>query len=105
MLQHMSENAHRHAYSFGNWATLLQRKVSGLKTVVCGGPKAAAAAADMRIRYMPHAYVVEQGQNAPVLPVAEKKFFEGELYIFVCSEHACLPPVTNTNEAFRLVNQ
>jgi uncharacterized protein YyaL (SSP411 family) len=105
MLQHMSDMAVRYGYSFGYWAIVLQRKIKGVKTVICTGPEATSALKAMQNFYLPHAYVLASQEETALLPVFEKKVIHSKNTLFVCTEQACLPPVTSIDEAFRLVNQ
>jgi uncharacterized protein YyaL (SSP411 family) len=102
MLHQMADTAMRYGYSFGYWSLLLQRQVAGMKTVVCAGVNAGKLALQMREYYLPQAYLLVTEQEAAVLPVFEKKFFGGKMYIFVCTEQACLSPVSSAEEAFYL---
>ena len=38
------------------------------------------------------------------LPIFQKKFFGDKMYIFVCTEQACLSPVSSVEEAFYLID-
>jgi uncharacterized protein YyaL (SSP411 family) len=105
MLELMGDTAGRYAYSFGYWGILLQRKNKGGKTVVCSGSESAAAHAELCAKSVPQAYFLTCEKEISEVPILRKKYFDGNLSIFVCSEQACLPPVTGVNEAFNLINQ
>ena len=105
MVQDMSGMATRYAYSFGYWALLLQRQYAGLKTVICSGINAHTAAANMGEYYNPEVFIVTLEKEISELPLLEKKFFDGKLYIFVCTEQACLSPVSSVGEAIGLINK
>ncbi len=104
MVGKMVGTAMRYAYSFGYWAQLVQRKVAGVKTVVCCGSESEQAKREIRAKSVPHAYLLTCGKEISDVPVLQKKFFGGNLYIFVCSEQSCLSPVTSVSEAFSLIN-
>ena len=99
MLSKMSETATRYSYSFGYWAILLQRRVIGIKTVVCTGITANEYRRELQANYLPHTYIVTSQKEIFDIPVLEKKFFADKMYIFVCTEQACLSPVYSINEA------
>ena len=103
MVRAMTETAVRYAYSFSLWGQLMQRQVMGMKTLVCSGKEARAAAAEIRAKGLPNLYLLTCEKEICNLPLLQKKFFNGNLYIFVCSEQACLSPVISVNEAFSLV--
>jgi uncharacterized protein YyaL (SSP411 family) len=104
MLHNMSDTAVRYSYSFGYWALLLQRNIAGMKTVVCTTEGVKETRKELQVEYMPQAYLVTSEKKISELPIFEKKYFADKLLIFVCSESACLSPVTTVSEAFSLVN-
>lgn len=104
MVAAVADTAARYAYSFSNWGIQLQRQVKGMKTVVCYGTGASGAAAELRQKYLPHAITLTCEKEISDLPVLEKKVFDSNLYIFVCSEQECLMPVNSVGEAFNLIN-
>ena len=59
----------------------------------------------MQANYLPQAYLLTSQKKISELPIFEKKFFGGNLYIFVCSELACLSPVSTVDKALRLLNE
>ena len=105
MLQRMAGTTIRYSYSFGYWALLLQRNIIGMKTVVCASSSANDFRKGMQEKYLPQAYLVTSVKKISELPIIEKKYFAGKMLIFVCSENACLSPVSTVNEAFSLVNK
>ena len=105
MLRNMVDTATRYSYSFGYWAILLQRHVIGMKTVICAGVDARAQGAKIRAKYLPQAFLLTCEKEISNLPIFEKKFFGDKMYIFVCTEQACLSPVSSVDEAFYLINQ
>jgi uncharacterized protein len=105
MLHTMVATATRYAYSFSYWGLLMQRHQQGVKTVVCSGVECEAASLEIRANFAPHLYLLTCKKEISNLAVLQKKVFDGNLYIFVCSEQACLSPVTSVSEAFSLINQ
>ncbi len=105
MLHIMSDTAVRYSYSFSYWALMLQRHTEGLKTVICAGSGAAAARQEIQAQYLPQAYLLTSQKEISELPIFEKKYFAGKLYIFVCSEHACNEPVISTDAVFRVLRE
>jgi uncharacterized protein YyaL (SSP411 family) len=103
MLHNMSDTIVRYSYSFGYWALLLQRHIAGLKTVVCTGKEANKYRREMLANYAPEAFLLTSQKEISEMPVLEKKFFADKLYIFVCTEKACLSPVSSPDEAFSLI--
>jgi len=105
MLHSMSDTTMRYSYSFGYWALLLQRHIAGQRTVICSGINAKEARKGMAMNYLPEAYLLTLEKEISEMPILENKFFADKMYIFVCSEHACLSPVSTVNEAVYLVKQ
>jgi uncharacterized protein YyaL (SSP411 family) len=105
MLEQVSDTVMRYSYSFGYWAILLQRYHTGMRTVVCSGPGAAAESAHLRECFMPQVYTVTLEKEISELPIAEKKYFADKLLIFVCTEKACLSPVSGAEAALQLIEK
>ena len=104
MMRQMADTAARYSYSFGYWAQLLQRQVMGMRTVVITGPDAYVTGMEMRSKYLPQAFLLTCEKEISYLPLFENKFFGDKMYIFVCTERACLSPVSSVDEGFRLIN-
>ena len=105
MLRNMVDTAVRYSYSFGYWAILIQRQVAGMKTVVIAGEEADICNVKFLEKYLPQAFSLTCKKEISTLPIFEKKFFGDKMYIFVCTEQACLSPVSGVHEAFYLINQ
>jgi uncharacterized protein len=104
MITQMSDTTMRYSYSFGYWATLLQRHLKGMKTIVCTGNDAAYGR-QIQSNYLPEAFLVTSRKKISELPLLEKKYFEGKMSIFVCTEQACLSPVNSVEDALRLIKK
>ncbi len=105
MWRNMNGTAVRYSQSFGYWALMLQRQAEGLKTVVCTGAKASAYLREIQETSLPQAYILTSQKEISDLPIFEKKIFADKMYIFVCTEQACLSPVSSVAEALRLINK
>ena len=104
MLHNMSDTATRYSYSFGYWAILLQRHVIGMKTVVCSGVKVDESRKEIQANYVPHTYLVTSQKEISELPILEKKFFADKMYIFVCTQQACLSPFESIKEVLSILD-
>jgi len=104
MLSKMRDTASRYSYSFGYWALLLQRHVMGMKTVVCSCKTALKFLHEVQSKYHPQAYLVTSQKEIFELPILEKKFFADKMYIFVCTEQACLSPVHSVEEVLVILD-
>ncbi len=105
MLLQMHDTIIRHSYSFGYWAILMQRKMRGMKTIICCGKEAALARSKIQSNYLPGAYLLTYRKEISELPILEKKYFGDKLSIFVCSEQACLSPVSSVEAAISHVGE
>lgn len=103
MIYGIQSTAGRYTYSFGYWASLLQRTTRGLKTAIVGGVDAKASWKALQQRFLPNAWLLLSAQDGKSLPILKNKIFNGNLYIFVCSEQECLPPVSSTHDALNLL--
>jgi hypothetical protein len=104
MWQNMNNTAVRYSQSFGCWALMLQRQAEGLKTVVCAGINSDKFWREIQERCLPQSYLLTSQKEISELPIFEKKFFADKMYIFVCTEQACLSPVSGVEEALCLIN-
>lgn len=104
MLHDMAGTTRRYAYSFGYWAQLIQRSIYGQKSVVITGPGLKDAIAGFQKKYLPQAFLLFAASGTKILPILENKFSDDKMHIFVCSGDRCLPPVTNVEQAIRLIN-
>lgn len=103
MLRQMVDTATRYSYSFGYWSLLLQRKIMGMKTVLITGKEAGICRAAIAEKYIPQAFLLTCEKEISDLPIFGKKIFGDKLYIFVCTEQACLSPVNSVEEALRIL--
>jgi uncharacterized protein YyaL (SSP411 family) len=103
MVRAMAVTASRYAYSFSYWAILAQRNVAGMKTLVCAGSERREAVENLKRNGLPHLFAITCEKEICELPILQKKYFGGNLSIFVCSDQACLAPVNSVNEALSLV--
>lgn len=104
MLAAMAGTVARYSYSFSFWAILIQRKIQGMRTIVCASPHAVDFRREMLENYLPQAYLVTSAKKISELPIVEKKYFDSGMSIFVCSEEACLSPVNTIKEALLLLS-
>lgn len=103
MLYNMADTTSRYSYSFGYWAMLLQRKRRGLRTIVVSGTDIGHSMREIKAKFVPHMFSLALTKEIFEIPLLENKFFGSKMYIFVCSEQACLSPVTTVGEAFHLL--
>lgn len=103
MLARMLQSAVRYTYSFGHWATLIQQSLAVPKTVIVSGKNALAMHAELLRKAPPHAFVILLGNPSEKLPLTADKNCDADSLIFVCTGTACLPPVSTTEDALRLL--
>jgi uncharacterized protein YyaL (SSP411 family) len=104
MIRNMSDTALRYSSSFGYWALLLQRHTEGLKTMICTGADTRASYTEVLEKYLPQVFSLTSQKQIYKIPILENKIFDGKMYIFVCTDQACLSPVSSVREALALLN-
>lgn len=104
MVNAMSSAAARYAYSFGYWALLLQRQAAGMKTAICSGQGAAEAVDELHARGQPEIFSIKCEKELSELPIMRKKFTNGCLSVYVCTEEACLAPLGSVGAVLEMVN-
>ncbi len=104
MLHNMAETTSRYSYSFGYWGQLIQRSIVGMKTVVLTGKNAVKSSNEIKTSYLPQIFSLILTDKTAILPILENKFSDANLHIFVCSEEACLSPVSVVEQAIKLIN-
>ncbi|HXS37085.1 MAG TPA: thioredoxin domain-containing protein [Flavipsychrobacter sp.] len=105
MVQQMAANALRYTSSFGYWSLLLQRYAVGIKLVIAAGKAASDKSDLLKKHFIPQCFLLTSKKEISELPILEAKFFNNEILIFVCTQQACLKPVSNIDEALHLINQ
>lgn len=103
MMRQTASTALRYPYSFGNWCILVQRYTKEPKTIVCTGVKADVHAAVLRRYFTPNCYLIETTEENFEIPVLRDKYFQGENYIFVCTQQACLAPYREPEAVLPLI--
>jgi len=103
MMRQTVTTALRYPYSFANWCILAQRYTKEPKTIVCTGVKADVHAAELRRYFTPNCYLIEITEENFEIPVLRDKYFQGENYIFVCTQQACLAPYREPEAVLPLI--
>ena len=104
MLNTISQTALRYPYSFGYWATLLQRQIAGFKLAVVTGNEAAGYHNEFLLHFLPEVFFLKQEEVEEFLPITADKKVSGGTGIFVCTVQECLPPETSVQAALQLFN-
>jgi uncharacterized protein YyaL (SSP411 family) len=105
MLRAMAATTTRYVYSFSYWAMLLQRYAKGLRTVVISGDNADIASKQLGNRNIHHICLVTVEKEIFDLPILTDKKSKGDLLIFVCTQQACMQPVSGIDKAVKLIFQ
>jgi uncharacterized protein YyaL (SSP411 family) len=103
MLEQLADTALRYTGSFAYWARLLQRHAKGGRVTVCCGRQANTAHKLLLGHFLPHNYIITSKKEISDIAVAKDKYFSGDLRIFVCTHHACLPPIADLERALDLI--
>lgn len=104
MAKKMSETAGRYIYSFAYWGSLIQRYTIGPHTMITTGRQAKGNHRTLLNRFLPHVYTLTSKKEISEVPILKGKSFSGESLIFVCTQQACLAPVSSIEESLQLVS-
>ncbi|HTN46979.1 MAG TPA: thioredoxin domain-containing protein [Flavipsychrobacter sp.] len=102
MLQQLHQAAAKHSLSFAFWSLQMQRAAYGLKTVLLTGEERTAFKIEFDKVLLPHTFIFSTTGEAEIPLTADKKNRK-ESFIFVCTEDACYPPVSDVSQAIDLI--
>ncbi|MGM0565246.1 MAG: thioredoxin domain-containing protein [Bacteroidota bacterium] len=101
-LKSIIPDMYRSAVAFSGWGSLLLKKYKGVHIMAITGPEAKQKMKELNQKTPAHIIVAATEKKSQV-PVFENRFDPQTTRIFVCNEKACLQPVTDTDEAIKLI--
>jgi len=103
MLKNVMKEMAIYPGGFSNWFHLLSNYQSKYYEIVVVGENAKEKIQELNSVYLPNKLIAggTQSGNSPLL---EGRFVPGQTFIYVCVNNACKLPVTETQEALKLVN-
>lgn len=103
MLQQIYSSASKHPLSFSYWALLMQRQAMGEKYLVLTGKESAETATQLHKENLFQCYILFSDKKTMEIPLFQDKNLSDETHIFVCTQEACLAPVTTVEEVLKRV--
>ncbi len=106
MVNNMKNNIIEHPQPtfFSNWATVMSMLATPPYEIAIVGENAEALSQEMQKEFLPNALFLG-GETEGNLELLKDKLVEGETYIYVCRNKACLRPVTTVKEALELMKK
>lgn len=104
MLCNVYNGMENYGSAYSNWANLLMHFTSTYYEVVVAGKKADSALKMFNQHYLPHAFFVKAGEHSR-LELVQNRSTTADLQIFICQENTCLPPVSSTEEALKILEK
>ncbi len=99
MVLKMTPSIKRHAYSFSYWSLLALQMQKGAYWLVCSGPDAHVMAKELNSNPLFNTYAILLNVEKIPVPYFKGKYSVDKTHIFVCTENACLMPVSGVAEA------
>ncbi len=106
MVNHMKDEILQHPQPafFSNWATVMSLHASPPYEIAIVGHQAEALRKEIQKEFLPNAFFLG-GTTEGTLELLKDKLVEGETYIYVCRNKACLKPVKTVKEALELMKK
>ncbi len=100
MLKNIFPQIKSYGSGFSNWSILLLYKTYGISEIAITGPLAAQKRQEIEKNFIPNKILL--GGSAGSLPLLQDKW-DSETKIFVCKNRTCRLPVTEVEEALKLI--
>ena len=105
MLQQMVPQFNTYLPSYTNWAILLMEYAEPFYELAVSGKEAKEVLMEIHNHYIPNKVVLGSTKDRAPIELLKGKWVEGETYIYVCENRQCLRPVTQTEEAVKLMHR
>lgn len=104
MLAALGESIRKYPSSFSRWATVgLQLTLPGSEIAVVG-VDATRIAHHLDTHFLPHTVLMAAGEGDDRFPLLAGKPVTDPARIYICRQYACAYPVTDPDEAIKMVN-
>ncbi|KAA8483332.1 hypothetical protein BDE36_2747 [Arcticibacter tournemirensis] len=100
MLKNIFPQIKSYGSGFSNWAILLLYKIYGISEIAITGPLAEQKRQEIEKNFIPNKILL--GGSSGSLPLLQDKW-DSETKIFVCKNRTCRLPVTEVEEALKLI--
>jgi len=103
MLHNVQPEIASYPSGYSNWLDLLANYQYNFFEVVVVGDQAVEKVSELNNKYLPQ-ILIAGSKTAKKSPLLELRYLEGETLIYVCVNNACKLPVSEVNEAIKLLN-
>ena len=103
MLKNVMAEMETYPLGFSNWLYLLMHYQSNYYEIVVVGDEAHEKLAELNSLYMPNKLIAGSTKDGHS-PLLERRFIEGETFIYVCVNNACKLPVMEVDKALELID-
>ncbi len=104
MLQQLEPSIKQFPQWYSGWARLLLLKSFPLCQVVVTGKNADAVMAVLREKFLP-GVLLAGCRETTTIPLLRGKPVKNQSLIYVCRNNTCMPPVTTTEDALKLISE
>lgn len=102
MLQSMQADIEEHPNSYLNWLNLFIKKDNPFFEVIIAGKQKRTIYHQLKALHIPNALILMQDENSK-LPLHIHRTSKEEIAIYICKENACSAPITNIDEAIKMI--
>ena len=102
MLNNVKPEIESYASGYSNWLDLMLNYTNEYYEVAVVGSEAFEKIKTLNKTYLPNKLIVGS-QNENDLPLLKNRYVANKTFIYVCVDKACKLPVTDVNEAFKLI--
>lgn len=104
MIASLSKAITSYPTSFGIWACMLQEISVGTNEIVITGQNYSTEHLKLLTYYIPHRVIVISEMQDLDLPLLTDKPVTDSVFIYLCKDFTCLPPVKTAEELISLIN-
>jgi len=102
MLNNVKPEMLKYASGFSNWLDLMLNYTNNYYEVAVVGDKALTKISELNMHYLPNKLLVGSASEND-LPLLRNRYIEGNTLIYVCVNKACKLPVSEVDQAIKLI--
>ncbi|MEJ7769283.1 MAG: hypothetical protein WKF89_15800, partial [Chitinophagaceae bacterium] len=103
MLKGVMEATQRYPTSFGVWADMLQKVVTGVNELVVTGKNSHNLLKEILHIFIPHKILQVSAYSDEKYPLLRGKDFTGKPLVFLCKDYACQAPAADVDSLTMLL--
>ena len=104
MLNNVKPEMKTYGSGFSNWLDLMLNYSNPFFEVAIVGTDAIIKTEELNKNYLPNILIANSTKNSD-LPLVKDRFINSKTYIYVCVNNACKLPVSNTEDAIKLISE